>query len=400
MWNKSITMTGIRLLNNHFSLLVMLLGSASVFLSNILFKDILSLDQYYKYSILITLISILNSFGAFGTDQVILRLSKIKNQKIKIDTKVPLIAFFSILISAVFAALYLNQNFNFFLNAVFFIGIILCMLLYNILRLLSLFVFAQLLNNTWKISLIFFFIMCLINFQNFDNLVVYLCFMVWFFNLLVVVFLIILKKILFEKNMYSNKTIFGYTFYYFISLLGLSFLAQGDRLMIEAFFTKESFNNYFYLSSIFVFPFSLLQSYVGFKELVKMKTLKTNLRRLSYRVAKFSVLFSLGLLTVTYFVSSIGFLKVDYSESIAIILFFNLLGNIKMQYSIYSSFIGAKAELDVVKKVNILFVTISSVLLLCFYFYIKSILLVLIFITILWTIRVVLWRFYSLKYEN
>ena len=301
-------MTGIRLLNNHFSLLVMLLGSASVFLSNILFKDILSLDQYYKYSILITLISILNSFGAFGTDQVILRLSKIKNQKIKIDTKVPLIAFFSILISAVFAALYLNQNFNFFLNAVFFIGIILCMLLYNILRLLSLFVFAQLLNNTWKISLIFFFIMCLINFQNFDNLVVYLCFMVWFFNLLVVVFLIILKKILFEKNMYSNKTIFGYTFYYFISLLGLSFLAQGDRLMIEAFFTKESFNNYFYLSSIFVFPFSLLQSYVGFKELVKMKTLKTNLRRLSYRVAKFSVLFSLGLLTVTYFVSSIGFL--------------------------------------------------------------------------------------------
>lgn len=393
-------MTGIRLLNNHFSLLVMLLGSASVFLSNILFKDILSLDQYYKYSILITLISILNSFGAFGTDQVILRLSKIKNQKIKIDTKVPLIAFFSILISAVFAALYLNQNFNFFLNAVFFIGIILCMLLYNILRLLSLFVFAQLLNNTWKISLIFFFIMCLINFQNFDNLVVYLCFMVWFFNLLVVVFLIILKKILFEKNMYSNKTIFGYTFYYFISLLGLSFLAQGDRLMIEAFFTKESFNNYFYLSSIFVFPFSLLQSYVGFKELVKMKTLKTNLRRLSYRVAKFSVLFSLGLLTVTYFVSSIGFLKVDYSESIAIILFFNLLGNIKMQYSIYSSFIGAKAELDVVKKVNILFVTISSVLLLCFYFYIKSILLVLIFITILWTIRVVLWRFYSLKYEN
>lgn len=393
-------MTGIRLLNNHFSLLVMLIGSASFFLSNILFKDILSLDQYYKYSILITLISILNSFGAFGTDQVILRLSKIKNQKIKIDSKVPLIAFFSILISAVFAALYLNQNFNFFLNAVFFIGIILCMLLYNILRLLSLFVFAQLLNNTWKISLIFFFIMCLINFQNFDNMVIYLCFMVWFFNLLVVVFLIILKKILFEKNMYSNKTIFGYTFYYFISLLGLSFLAQGDRLMIEAFFTKESFNNYFYLSSIFVFPFSLLQSYVGFKELVKMKTLKTNLRRLSYRVAKFSVLFSLGLLTVTYFVSSIGFLKVDYSENIAIILFFNLLGNIKMQYSIYSSFIGAKAELDVVKKVNILFVTISSVLLLCFYFYIKSILLVLIFITILWTIRVVLWRYYSLKYEN
>ena len=113
MWNKSITMKLIRLLNNHFSLLVMLIGSASFFLSNVLFKDILSLDQYYKYSILITLISILNSFGAFGTDQVVLRLSKIKNQKIKIDSKVPLIAFFSIIISSVFAALYLNQNFNF-----------------------------------------------------------------------------------------------------------------------------------------------------------------------------------------------------------------------------------------------------------------------------------------------
>lgn len=390
----------IRLLNNHFSLLVMLIGSASFFLSNVLFKDILSLDQYYKYSILITLISILNSFGAFGTDQVVLRLSKIKNQKIKIDSKVPLIAFFSIIISSVFAALYLNQNFNFLLIAIFFIGIILCMLLYNILRLLSLFVSAQLLNNTWKISLIIYLIMCLINFQNFDNLVVYLCSVVWFFNLFVVAFLIIRKKVLFEKNMYSNKIIFGYTFYYFISLLGLSFLAQGDRLMIEAFFTKESFNNYFYLSSIFLFPFSLLQSYVGFKELVKMKTLKINLRRLSYSVAKFSILFSLGLLIAIYFISSIGFLKVDYSESIVIILFFNLLGNIKMQYSIYSSFIGAKAELDVVKKINILFVTISSIILLCFYFYIKSILLVLVFITMLWSIRVFLWRYYSLKYEN
>ena len=67
------------MIKNHYSLGIMIFGSVSVFIANILFRDLLSPEHYYKYSILIIFIALMNSFGLFGLEQVFVRLTIIKN---------------------------------------------------------------------------------------------------------------------------------------------------------------------------------------------------------------------------------------------------------------------------------------------------------------------------------
>ena len=72
-------------INKHFSLLVLVLASGAFFLTNIILKEHLSSENYGLYSIFITYISLLSSFGMLGLEQVIMRNSKILSDKVIIS---------------------------------------------------------------------------------------------------------------------------------------------------------------------------------------------------------------------------------------------------------------------------------------------------------------------------
>ena len=149
----------IDLCNKHFSLLVLGGGSASFFLINIILKDYLNAENYGLYSIFITYISLLSSFGLLGFEQVIIRNAKITSNKIILSKSILIpIIFSSLFVSILGSYLFIN-NYNISISLILLISItflvILTKIIFNLFRLMSKFTFSQIALNFWKLSLFF-----------------------------------------------------------------------------------------------------------------------------------------------------------------------------------------------------------------------------------------------------
>lgn len=389
---------------NHTSFLVMGVGSLSLFVSNILLKDYLTIDQYFEYSIIITLLALLNSFGALGVDQTFLRLSEIKDKKIiLIDRKLVPLALVSIVISTtitlIYCQTYLDLSLNIFVTFSLFIGISACMLIYNLLRITSNFVYAQLIQNLWRFGTLAFTVLFIFETLSFDSYINYLTSVIWI-STISIVLLTRNSFCVYYSNKIKMKLIFEYVFHFFISLVSVSFLGQGDRLMIESMFSKEDFGNYFYLGTFFLFPFSFLQSYIGFKEVVKMKSKNINMNNLLGRIYTRSIAFSCFLFLTSYLLYLLNFLKIDFSQYSTHILLFLIIGNIKMLYALFSSHIGVKASVSQIKKMNLLHITSGIVIFLFFSLFDMSVTLVLIYFVFVWLTRLLIWGAVSNKISS
>ncbi len=163
----------IDLCNKHFSLLVLGGGSASFFLINIILKDYLNAENYGLYSIFITYISLLSSFGLLGFEQVIIRNAKITSNKIILSKSILIpIIFSSLFVSILGSYLFIN-NYNISISLILLISItflvILTKLIFNLFRLMSKFTFSQIALNFWKLSL-FFVLLILVLRKNVVNL--------------------------------------------------------------------------------------------------------------------------------------------------------------------------------------------------------------------------------------
>ena len=100
------------LLRKHLSLLVLGITSISFFLTNIILKDYLSLDDYGLYSLFITYISLISSFGLLVFEQVILRNSTILSNKIIISSYLKLPIILSVILVAFLASYIFLINYN------------------------------------------------------------------------------------------------------------------------------------------------------------------------------------------------------------------------------------------------------------------------------------------------
>ena len=67
--------------SKHLAFFVLGFASLSFFIVNILLKETLSLSDYGLYSLLITYLSLISSFGLLGFEQVLLRTTKIAKKK-------------------------------------------------------------------------------------------------------------------------------------------------------------------------------------------------------------------------------------------------------------------------------------------------------------------------------
>lgn len=380
----------------------MAIGSISLFLSNILLKEYLTVNEYFEYSIIITLLALLNSFGAFGVEQTFLRLSKVKNRgEIIIDFKIIPLAILAIFISSIILLYYCNEFISVSSSRLsiftLFLGINVSMLKYNILRISSNFVLAQIIQNIWRISLMVFVAFVGLYKLSFSWFVGSLNFTVW---LSILIILLLTRKCFSIKPSFANNKndVLKYTFHFFICLLSISFISQGDRLIIEALFDKEDFGNYFYLCTLFLFPFSFLQNYIGFKEIVKMKTSIIKFRPLLLRVGIGSLIFSILLACSIYMLVKINLVSINIYQSNFYVAVLMIIGNIKLFYSIFSAFIGAKAEVNEIRNMNYLFIFSCVILFFCFKHVITtSVLMTLVLFSLLWFIRLVIWAYYCFK---
>ena len=383
----------------------MIAGAGSIFLVNIVLKATLSDFQYGEYSIFITFLQVCISFGFLGLEQVFLRLSEVRDKTLLTDKKLLKITFvvgllFSLLLSAVFSKIFLKIQVATTLLMLLTFSTSLMMFLYNIVRLKKQFVVAQLFNNMWKyIVLVITGILLIGGNVNAKTLIEIFTYVsigsATFFSIYVI------KNIPFKfTNSFELSAIYKYSFHFVISMLSITFIGFFDRFYIKAFFGSEAFGDYFYLATIFYFPFALLQGYVGFKELVFFKTnaslpiLKRKLRNINV----LSVIIAIAIYGTAYVLNDLEVIPaIDFTSSGSVILILMALGVLRINYSMLSSVLGATGSIKIIRNANIQSLVFILLIFAAGSNYLISVEAVAFCILLVWISRILVWYFNAVK---
>ena len=378
------------------------LGTGSLFLMNVLLKSQFSAEEYGLYSLLITYISVLESFGLFGLEQVFLRVSKTMDQRVYTNKNVIMLIVMVFLLNSITFSLILTHFYDFEFKSLHLViltfAITANMFLYNFYRLITNFSTAQSIKNGWKICT-FIFLSILMGLKVVFSLDVVFT-SIWITSLIIcslVMYDILANRRFLVGKFMLLKNLIYLTSGFCLSLLSMASLSFGDRFIIESVHGPETFGNYFYLSNFFLFPFAFLQGYVGFKELVSFKNYFSFdvLTKKMINTASLSLSMSAFLLITFGLLEFYNIFSVGVSSNIILILLFLLLGNVKMIYTILSAALGAITNNRMINVVNLygLLAIVSAFLVLFIYggnFMVEGI--VLIFL-VLWLVRFYL--FYS-----
>tara|TARA_B100000795_G_scaffold112494_1_gene83322 strand:- start:40124 stop:41299 length:1176 start_codon:yes stop_codon:yes gene_type:complete len=384
----------------------MIAGAGSVFLVNIVLKATLSDFEYGEYSIFITFLQVCVSFGFLGLEQVFLRLSEVsKENDILTDKKLLKITLgvgllFSLLLSLVFSKVFLKIEIAFTLLILLTFSTSLMMFLYNIVRLKKQFVTAQLFSNMWKYIILAITAVLLINGAASTKTLIEV-FTYTAIGSVVVFSIYVVKNVPFKfTDSFALSTISRYSFHFILSMLTLTFIGFFDRFYIKAFFGSSAFGTYFYLSTIFYFPFALLQGYIGFKELVffktnaslpilKKKLIRVNFLSLGIAVAIYGTAYILNILEV---IPAIAF-----NLNATLIFILMGLGVLRINYSMLSSVLGAIGSIKIIRNANIQSIVFIVLIFSLSYRYLESIEAVAFCILLVWISRISIWYYNAVK---
>jgi len=381
-------------LKKHISLFVIAFSSLLFFILNIFLKEKLSLIDYGTYSIFITYVSLLMSFGMLGFEQTLLRTTVIDN-KLNIDKKIILPSIISFSCICFLGSYLMIANYDirldFFKILILSFCVILTKLTFNLLRLKSWFVMSQIVLNFWKLTI--FLVFCYYLFFDIDFNIKYLVnYILLFFFISALTLIGVFKEI----NLIKNKNTYDLikkSGLFFMTLFTVSLINFGDRFFIESRFGLEELGNYFFYINVFLFPFSLFQTYVGFKEIIVFKkefNKEILFKKIKYLI-KYSVFFSLVLFAFLYLIEYLNIYDLHIKSNLNIIIPLIFLGNIKVLYSLLSSAMGATCDDSMLKNINVKSVISLAFILPCIYYLSFNISITIIFVIALWIIRCLIW---------
>lgn len=348
---------------DNVSLLVVVMGALSNFALILFIKKFIP-QSFNTYSLYITYLSIIVSFGLVGFDQIMLRLSKIESGKIILSKDI----FLSIIISGIIAPVLISYYFSlkyedlsFALLTLSGFSINSMILAYNTLRLNKSFFKSQLFHNGYKILfLLAFVILYFFITISVDYVVLIATSILCFFGISAVFKLFQNISISQEKT----SSLLNYFLSFSMNMALLTMLSYGERILIANELGEEVFGKYFYYSTIFLFPLTLLQYYVGFKELVFFKE-RVDKKLLHSKLIK---IFIGGCLLVTAVILTVKidrgtFLTIDIKNNLMLVVLLSALGIIKLIYGLFSALMGAKAEYKDIYLINIFTFILLAILL-------------------------------------
>lgn len=387
----------------HFSFVIIAFGSLCFFLVNFLLKDYLSQDNYGTYSIFITYISLLSSFGMLGFEQTLIRTSKIK-QKLEIEKSVILPSVISVFFVSIVGSYLIINNYEIGLDYYYLLTlstlVILTKLVFNLSRMMSKFIFSQLSLNFWKIGL-FLITLYLVFFEiKIKILDLFQYVLILFFVSGILIFPLFKQiVVVHEKKIIA---LIKQSLLFFLTLFTISLISFGDRFFIENRFGLSEMGNYFFYINIFLFPFMLFQSYIGFKEIIVFKK-DFSQKMLNDKIVlaqKYSLCFSIVLILSLCLIEYLNIYDLQILLNLDIIIPLIILGNIKVIYSLLSSAVGAVANDKMLIDINIKSIFSIFLIMPCIYYFAFNISITIFFIITLWLIRSLIWYKQLLKYEN
>ena len=387
----------------HFSFVIIAFGSLCFFLVNFLLKDYLSQDNYGTYSIFITYISLLSSFGMLGFEQTLIRTSKIK-QKLEIEKSVILPSVISVFFVSIVGSYLIINNYKIGLDYYYLLTlstlVILTKLVFNLSRMMSKFIFSQLSLNFWKIGL-FLITLYLVFFEiKIKILDLFQYVLILFFVSGILIFPLFKQiVVVHEKKIIA---LIKQSLLFFLTLFTISLISFGDRFFIENRFGLSEMGNYFFYINIFLFPFMLFQNYIGFKEIIVFKK-DFSQKMLNDKIVlaqKYSLCFSIVLIISLCLIEYLNIYDLQILLNLDIIIPLIILGNIKVIYSLLSSAVGAVANDKMLIDINIKSIFSIFLIMPCIYYFAFNISITIFFIITLWLIRSLIWYKQLLKYEN
>ncbi|MGY8980174.1 MAG: hypothetical protein ACKVLD_05135 [Flavobacteriales bacterium] len=387
----------------HFSFVIIAFGSLCFFLVNFLLKDYLSQDNYGTYSIFITYISLLSSFGMLGFEQTLIRTSKIK-QKLEIEKSVILPSVISVFFVSIVGSYLIINNYEIGLDYYYLLTlstlVILTKLVFNLSRMMSKFIFSQLSLNFWKIGL-FLITLYLVFFEiKIKILDLFQYVLILFFVSGILIFPLFKQiVVVHEKKIIA---LIKQSLLFFLTLFTISLISFGDRFFIENRFGLSEMGNYFFYINIFLFPFMLFQNYIGFKEIIVFKK-DFSQKMLNDKIVlaqKYSLCFSIVLIISLCLIEYLNIYDLQILLNLDIIIPLIILGNIKVIYSLLSSAVGAVANDKMLIDINIKSIFSIFLIMPCIYYFAFNISITIFFIITLWLIRSLIWYKQLLKYEN
>ena len=89
----------------------------------------------------------------------------------------------------------------------------------------------------------------------------------------------------------------------------------------------------------------------------------------------------------------------NFNHSILSILLFLIIGNVKMLYAIFSSHVGVKASVKLIKKMNLMFIIVGVTLFMLLSLFDVSVDHVLVYFVLMWIVRLIIWGVGSKKIQ-
>lgn len=348
-------------LKNNFSFILLGLGSFFFFLVSFLLKLYFTASEYGMYSLVITVFSTIYTLGLFGIEHTLLRFSVFKNGILYFPKNSKLVLVSIILAIVLCGALVLSnsyfESFNLLIICLFVLGILLCIVTFNVLRLVKSFFLAQLINNGYKILCFVLVLLYIVFIKTKISLLVFFTIfslLVFIFGLIGVLFCAFTVRFAYSSDI-SWKLYLKYSLGFFLSILIIAVISYGDRFYIEYKFGIDSVGEYFYLANLFLFPLGLVQQYAGFKELVVFKEHFTiNLLKskiITYLIISFLIV---GLTFISVLVGQhFGIVKTSLSVSSNIVIIIVITGIFRVLYSLVSSVIGAHGSISIINFANL-----------------------------------------------
>jgi len=335
----------------HLSFLLMCAGSGALFVSNILTKKFLTPEDYLSLSYIITITTILSSFALGGMEQLIIRYGSSENKKVTIDRTSSICIIVATATALIVSPIAITAIFPAGISAiwVFFLTLFFCLSLinYNISRIKSEFIEAQIASGAWKFAIFIGVLACTFALsERFENTLLGCMALAGILN----IYLTIknLRSVTVIRT-HSSTVSTGLAFSF--SLAIMTILGAFDRVLAERFGGEALFAEYVYFSMILIFPFNMIASYIGFREAVFFKTNFSSplIKQKAFKVlAKITILFLLFGGIVYLIAPSIN-LKLTFLT----MLLSYLLVCTKCIYSIFSSVMGSRASASDIWKANL-----------------------------------------------
>lgn len=384
-----------RLLRNNASLFIIVFGAVSFFITNILMKEILSSRKYGEYSILITYFSVVYLLGILGAEQGFLRYSKRINTNVIATHKsqLNLLVVISICTSIVFCLLfkyfYNEIEINTFLLFTSTISMVIMLFLFNILRLNENFIASQLFSNYWKNTLLVLAVVFFI-WRN-TNLTLFVNILSVNIILITVIALFFVKTKL--KFVYiseiNTKEICISAFHFSLAIFAITLIIFSDRFIIERKHNIEEFGNYFYLTNFFLAPFSILQNYIGFKQLIIFKTNFSfeYFKAINKKVLLLGFFISLILFSLSFIIDYLNIVKFDFNKYVIIIIILLITGIVRLYSSAILSAFEAKTNIRTLRNSNIYIISATIGVISFILIFVTKLEFILVFFIVIWLFR-------------